>query len=246
MDRESKNQAGAVGFWSGGTSKQRDFAHWRGVGRWNEKAWLSVGKGNLQAFWNFRHKHDNGGCLQRMLEWGPGGGCNVSAFGSQFANIHGVDLSSGTLETCHFEAAKRRATDLDVPFHFIGQHIDPNNPEAVAGQGPFDFMLCTAVVQHMPSHAWVGRFLKVTSGEMRKGGQAMVEFKTTSLVADWRLKNSSEGEGEYATNVARWCLFHPAKFVALCEASGWRVLEDPCKPVSSVLTYGLMIYLEKK
>lgn len=208
----------AQDFWSNKTGKQQDFAHWRGVGRWEkDHAWRAIGErhvlmllDSLRKFGLDRPSKET----SRMLEWGTGGGANVVAFLEHFREIVGVDISMPTLVECRKEAEKVRAGA------FRPYPITVGNPEAVQGTGPYDFFLTTAVIQHMPTRDWVRRCLSLVLGEMRPGGVGVVQFRTHRRVGDRQVAE------RYNDNVARWCLYNVDEFLDVIKGVGWEVLRD--------------------
>lgn len=221
----------AADFWCHGSSKQRDLAHWFGHGRFKDdiKMWRSIGVKHIRMFQKLRVSHNKrDGPMDRMLEWGPGGGTNVIAFGEFFGCIVGVDISTLTLDECKQVAEKK------CPGVFQSFPIDIDHPEVVRGLGPFDFFLTTAVIQHMPSKEWVARCLKVMAREMREAGQALVQFRECQSVPMVATR--------YIDNIKRWCVFDGEEFVELCGESGWHVLQYIGKGSKSGYAY---VYLEK-
>lgn len=212
--------AQASEFWNSASMSRRvqDMAHWRGVGRRrSDKAWRGIGWHHLRLFHDFRSDHDvRDGPMESMLELGPGGGSNIVAFADLFEEITAVDISISTLEEC------ARQIEVDHPgYPFSTFPIGIDDPEAMIGLGPFDFFLCTAVVQHMPTAAWAERAMRIAAGEMRSVGQALVQFRTKTGAA----KRHENHDQPYERNVARWLMFEPEDFIELLDRAGWHVLQ---------------------
>jgi hypothetical protein len=156
--------------------------------------------------------------MDRMLELGPGGGANVVEFFKIFKSIVVADISIPTLEECYKVAMD---TIRGQERGFSTFLLDVDYPETLQGTGKFDFFLCTAVVQHMPTAEWAEDIFSIIAGEMRPGAQAMVQFRT-KRGAGTRHKNPGQ---PYERNVARWLLFQPEDFFALLDRAGWRLLD---------------------
>lgn len=217
-DHERRTELEAYDFWNSQTTKQKHSAHWRGSPGWRPSKWRRYGRRWLHEVETFskRHGHELRG---RMLEWGPGGGCNVLAFSKYFDEIVGVDISVPTLEEC-----SRRIKLYRPDFNFTSRHISIHDPEAIAGSGPFDFFLCVAVIQHMPSYEWVRRCLSAAAREVKNGHPALIQYRTLD-------NPSKENEAiEYERNVARWNIMKTSDVRTIATDSGWKILDIQGNP----------------
>ena len=202
-------------FWnSSDWGKMQAMAHWRGVAQWDDDTWLKNGERHVAMFRRMADRHGAPGMSERMLELGPGGGSNAVAFSRLFWEMVGADIGAETLKRC-----TREVQELTKGLKWTPMLIDTADPEALQGTGPFDFFLCTAVVQHMPSAEYVERMMTTVAGEMRSpDSRALVQFRTNQ-------RKHSEGR-PYRDNVARWMIFTREEFSALLDRAGWRQFEQ--------------------
>lgn len=228
----------AAEYWRGNDERATGMAHWRGSRRWayRDAEWLGIGKKHLKMHLDLLRSFPPKTDMRRMLEWGPGGGSNVLAFANEFEDIMGVDISADTLTEC-----RRQASKVSDPSRFSTLTIDVDHPEAVSGSGPFDFMLCTAVVQHMPSKDLVQRFLSAAAGEMTLFGRALVQYREPRPTMAERYTSESD---RYADNPTHWCMFTEQEFRSMCNYAGWIVLERVGNPIGS--SGYMFVYLERR
>lgn len=177
----------------------RDWAHWRGYGRWvDDGYWRGEGERIRNIFSILSTGLDAKGPRPgRMLEWGTGGGCNVTAFGELTKEIVGVDISAETLVQCRLEMQK-----MQPDVSFLPYPIALDCPEDTLTLGKFDFILCVAVTQHMPSHKWFWNVVDIWRELLEEGGLLMVEFRTRP-----RAQVDNPAPEVYDENVNRWTTF---------------------------------------
>lgn len=200
--------------------KLQELAHWRGRGRYrDEQRWLSIGEFHRAMWEALRAQHPREGRFRTLMEWGPGGGSNVVAFGNDlFQEVIGVDISLATLGEC-----ERTASLFGVPFMSVLNAPDNIDEAMTLPRDVADAFLCTAVFQHMASRAAVEEVLRAASEHfVRPGGLALVQWRN-----GWRVRERRKtGKGaDYFRNVARWVVFRDDEFLGLCDRAGWRVLQ---------------------
>jgi hypothetical protein len=228
---EMESRSEALEFWTSDTKFRRGCAHHRGVRQWEKDgAWKAVGNYNAMIYRRFMDEYSLEHKGGRMIEWGVGGGANARVFNGLFDTIVGIDLCPETLEKC---TAQVFATNIADEFQFIPVITDIHDPgKCIRGLGPFEFLLCTAVVQHMPSPDWVEEFLCVVGSEMQDEGVAMIQY--------WHnCSNRRKAATRYVDNVARWCTVTQDEFAGICGRSGWRVLGStiPRRPSRGIYAF---------
>lgn len=152
--------------------KRQDFSHYRGVGRYADaQEWHAVGQGSLAS-------------LRRMvpvqfwtkplsaLEWGPGGGSNISALCTVAERVWGVDISQKNLAEC------ARVLPDEVRARFTPIHLS-DDLDAVRGKitAPLDIFVSTAVFQHFPSKAFGVEVLRLVYDLMHDDAIGLIQIR---------------------------------------------------------------------
>jgi len=137
---------------------------------------------------------------ETVLEWGIGGGANASLLPD--TQYHGVDVSLRSLgEACRYP-------------HVVVWLHDGDPRDTLAFVPEVGLFICTAVIQHMPSHADVELMLRAAYAKVRPGGRGLVQ--TRSL----QTRKSS-----YAEGWQRWVCYSPDRAAALLRSVGWSICE---------------------
>ena len=199
----------------------QDQSHWAGSARWPRRRWLEYGEFNFGLVQNFFMQFAptelaGGFASKTALDWGCGGGANMSALCRHFRRVVGVDISQPTLDECtrqlnrsglsNFETALVDATQLRLVLDEVGE-------EAV------DLFFSVAVFQHFPSKAYTKEVLETAAGLMRRGGHGLVQIRYFDGSEKLRQK-----EGDYAKNVIYMTSFTTAGFSALLAETGFALL----------------------
>lgn len=205
-------------FWNTGGNKQARFAHHLGTKQWPGKRWNQIGIKHLAMAKEGLEKYGDEGAVGRLLEWGPGGGSNIVHFSDIFDHATGVDISVDSLQACAKACSDIGLGDYFHPFPIA---IDDPCRAMDLSEDPFDFLLCTAVIQHMPSIEHFRKVFSLWRKLLRPGALALVQFRTNHHSRPCHRKPG----GSYNANVARWLMFEVPMFSEWAEEAGWDLLE---------------------
>ena len=127
------------------------------------------------------------------LDWGCGGGANMSALCRHFRRVVGVDISQPTLDECTRQLNRSGLSNFETAL------VDAARPRKVldgVGRDAVDFFFSVAVFQHFPSKAYTKEVLETAAGLMCAGG---VWPRAGALFR--RVGKLRQKEGDYAKNV---------------------------------------------
>ena len=171
---EQKIAGDSQRYWSNaGEHGFRENSHWRGEGGLSDETWLALGKIHMSLFDELIKLTGLSRPLDRIVEWGCGGGANAVAFAKAAHQFVGVDVSQPTLDEC---AENLRRTGAD---NFLPVLIDVARPEAALDliPGPCDLFLCTYVFELIPTPEYGRRLLEIALRLLRPGGVALIQIK---------------------------------------------------------------------
>jgi SAM-dependent methyltransferase len=163
--------ADARNYWAGGQGEAwAADSHWRGG--LGEKEWGSIGKEHWAMWETFARAVCATGPLQRIVDWGCGGGANAVAFAPHCAEYIGADIVPATLKEC-----ERQVTSVsDTPFKGIA--IDAMQPEISAKNIPkCDLFICFYVFELLPTAEYGLRILKIAADLLQPKGHAVIQIK---------------------------------------------------------------------
>jgi len=164
-------------FWdeAGSSARGRNAAHFRDAEVFGDDAdrWLRLGRRHLELFRTFERALGAPLDLQRVLEWGCGGGANAVHFAPLAREFVGVDVAGEMLVECGRQVAQvttTKFTPIQVPI---------SEPEAVLSQieGSIDLYLCTYVFELIPSRAYGARLLGIARQLLSPRGMALIQIK---------------------------------------------------------------------
>ena len=92
---ELKRTNDAKDYWNSSDNNVtlRDLSHWRGKGRWSDdSAWKAIGKLHFSMYRELCKLTEMTDQVHSMIEWGPGGGANVTCFSKEIKTIYGIDI----------------------------------------------------------------------------------------------------------------------------------------------------------
>ena len=164
----------ASDYWDDPASKQfTKNSHWCRDTGITDETWGELGKPHLLLFQKHLNHRRTEGVLDRIIEWGCGGGANAIHFVSHTRDFVGVDVSSASLVECKLRLEQKG-------FHnFSPVHIDLVEPEKAVLHllGTCDMLLCTYVFELLPSPEYGTRILKLAYELLRPGGFALIQIK---------------------------------------------------------------------
>jgi SAM-dependent methyltransferase len=230
MKRSLEKDAGLYWNLSRHDERVQDQSHWAGSARWPRQRWLEYGEFNfgliLRFFEQFAPLELVGGFTSKTaLDWGCGGGANMSGLCRHFRRVVGVDISQPTLDECARQLSRCGLSNFGTVL------VDATRPRRVldeVGRDAVDLFFSVAVFQHFPSKAYTKEVLGAAAALMRTGAHALVQVRYFDGSEKLRQK-----EGDYAKNVIYMTSFTTVEFSALLAGTGltllgsMRDLDDP-------------------
>jgi hypothetical protein len=207
----------AQAYWQGeaGGARWRSYSHFRDAEVFGaDVGWESVGEQHRALFERLARVVEFDGQLDRVIEWGCGGGANAVAFAPDCAKeFVGVDVTAESLRECGRQVA--RVSDTQ----FLPVLADIAKPENVLGKvGPCDLFLCLYVLELVPSPEYGMRILQIAQELLVKGGLAFVQIKYDT--GTWRTGSRRRG---YRGSVAASMTSYPiSEFWTAAAAMGLR------------------------
>lgn len=208
--------ADAQDYWT--TPREKNWAsnsHWRSS--LPDRLWWRLGDDHRQRFLRGADAAGFARELDRVVDWGCGGGANAVAFAPYCGELVGVDVSDDTLAEC----AAQVAAVCDTPFRAV--RIDVARPEAARDVlGEVDAFVCYYVFELIPDQSYGVRLLRIAYDVLAKGGLAHVQIEYSNGRFAQRSKRRA-----YRRHLASMTTYEPARFRELAEACGFRcVLEE--------------------
>lgn len=147
--------------------------HWRGYGPFvDDERWMEIGRSNLQRYVEMKTAIGFADHVERIVEWGVGGGANAVHFAQLCDRFVGVDVASASLD----ESAKQLKADGFQNFEPV--LVDVAYPEAArATIGVCDLFLCLYVYELLPTPEYGERVLRIAFDLLRPGGTAFIQVK---------------------------------------------------------------------
>jgi cyclopropane fatty-acyl-phospholipid synthase-like methyltransferase len=220
MKRSLDEDAGLYWNLSRHDERVQDQSHWAGSARWPRKKWLEYGEFNFglvrSFFQQFAASELERFASKTALDWGCGGGANMSAMCRHFRHVFGVDISHPTLDECKRQLDRCGCSNYETVF------ADAAHPKQVleaVGRDAVDLFFSVAVFQHFPSKAYTKEVLETASNLMRAGSHALVQVRYFDGSDKLRQK-----ESDYAKNVIYMTSFTTDEFSALLAEMGFTLL----------------------
>lgn len=162
-------------YWNGAAGAMLpDYAHWEGAGTWaDQQRWLALGETHLALAERLSGAAPAPLTLDRVVEWGSGGGANAVVFARRANRYYGVEIADANLQEC-----ARVLENADFS-GFVPVKITTDSPEsALAAIGePCDFFLCTYVFELLPGKTYGERILGIARQALRPGGAALIQIR---------------------------------------------------------------------
>jgi hypothetical protein len=230
----SRILADAENFWNcDHQGRLSDDSHWLGNGRWTkEEDWIQIGRIHWNMFEQLCLLSGPARPIERMIEWGPGGGANATKFCVEVQEYFGVDISKANLtecqrrlETCGFKGFRPVLIDIKHPEQCL-QFVET----------PVEFFLCTAVYQHFPGKEYGVRVTELAYELLRDKGLALIQIRYNNGAKRFRPKRR-----DYYKNVITFTSYSIDEFWEI-------VLQIGFKPLAVTLetsTHYAYFYLQK-
>jgi SAM-dependent methyltransferase len=201
-------------YWQDRSSKVFEpFSHWRGKGPFeNDELWLGLGRAHLELFEKATAWSEPDGPIERIVEWGCGGGMNAVQFAPRAREYYGVDISADSLAECAKQCAAVKAES------FVPVLIEATDPDGARAQihGPVDLFISTYVFELIPSPEYGLRLLQLAYDLLRQGGIALVQVRYHS----GRLHELSK-RTNYNANLVRMTTYALDELWTACEDIGF-------------------------
>ena len=172
---EDKLVSDAQDFWKdAGAPDFKENSHWRGQGVFADDAlWLELGRRHIRLYTEFAAAVGLTTPLQRIVEWGCGGGMNAVHFAAATSEYCGVDISPESLAECGRQMAASGFSN------FRPVLIDSTCPEAAVHQiaGSCDLFLSTYVFELLPTPEYGLRVLQIARNLLSDRGMALIQVK---------------------------------------------------------------------
>lgn len=215
---EARLAADARRYWVGdaaadgaGLAADADEYHWRGGTVIDDDRFERLGREHLELFDRLAATLGGRERLGRVLEWGAGGGANARAFAPRADEFVALDVVPAAPPACAREVAAVCATPV------VECVVELDDPEAAltAVPAPCDLVLCTYVVELLPSPAYARRVLAIAARLLRPDGLAFVQFRYD----DGATRHATRRYG-YRLNPATTTSFRVEEFWALAADVG--------------------------
>lgn len=212
-------------------SSFRENSHWQGQDGLSRDVWLKLGEGHRALFDEFLPLTGLSGPIERIVEWGSGGGANAIHFAKDTRQYIGVDVSQASLDECG-RVVRESGAD-----NFVPVLIPVAEPEVALDQipGPCDLFLCIYVFELIPTPEYGRRIMEIAHRLLRPGGVAMIQIKYATT--DSRTRPRRWG---YRFNVASMTTYPIDQFWELAETVGFRpkaVVLEPKQPLVNEQRY---------
>ncbi len=227
---ESKLIADSDAFWKDNNASQfKAYSHWRGEAGIAADAWSELGRQHLNLFHDYQHllnlHQATNQTIERIVEWGCGGGSNAIHFARIAKEFIGADVSAPTLDEC--ERALR-----DAGLHNMTKVlIDVASPEqAAASIAPCDLFLCTYVMELVPTPEYGKRVVAIAHQILKPGGLAIIQIKYATTQATTKPRRWG-----YRHNAANMTTYPIDQFWILTQAVGFQPIAITLKPKQELI-----------
>jgi SAM-dependent methyltransferase len=182
-DSDEKIVQQSQAYWQNQNSENFESnSHWHGSGPFvSGELWDQLGRVHLELFekaadWAIgaaSNRDSFNRPMNRVVEWGCGGGMNAVHFALRTERYIGVDISKASLDECAKQVLEKTGKSIEPVL------ITASQPEAVhrfIADG-IDLYLSTYVFELVPSPSYGLRLLKVAFDLLRPGGLALIQIR---------------------------------------------------------------------
>ena len=176
-ESEKKLATDSKKYWSGDYVNNVTIAqdaHWQNRGIFEDTSrWLALGKEHIDLISLYSGVLGIEFPIDRMVEWGCGGGANAVHFAPLTKEYIGIDISKDSLRECERQMNKFGYRN------FIPVLVDAVDPESITSEDIFnnDLFLCTYVYELFPSPEYGITVLKLANSMLKKGGIAVIQIR---------------------------------------------------------------------
>jgi methylase of polypeptide subunit release factors len=214
-DPETKRERDAQSFWSRPLDASNSFWWHARDGTCFQGAdenWRMIGQRHTSMFAEFAKSIDIQRPVQKIVDWGCGGGANAVAFAPECREMWGVDISADALLECSRQVA---SADASCEFHPL--QVTVPDPEAALKVIPHDIDLfhCLYVFEVFPSQEYGRRILRLAKQLLRPGGVCFVQIKYET--GSWKTRSRRWG---YTRGVAHMTSYRIDEFWQFGESCG--------------------------
>jgi SAM-dependent methyltransferase len=235
-DSDAKIAADAQGYWR---TAQDDLwrcdSHWRDASVFQGRdVWDRIGRQQLALFERGARTVQFDRPLDRVVDWGCGGGSTAVHFAPKAGRYIGVDVSADSLAEC----GKQIGEVCDTPFQPV--RIEVSDPEAALAEisGPADLFLSFYVFELIPTPEYGARILHVAEQVLAPGGIALIQVKYRT--GSWRTLPRGR---DYTSGLANMTTYRIEEFWTLAHDCGLQpetVTLEPKNPLDERYAYFLL------
>ena len=166
----------AAQYWETGSGDDwQNNSHWKGGSKFDDTGvWEAVGRGHVELYERLRRASGQDAApLERIVDWGCGGGANAVTFAPLAKEIIGVDISAESVKECGRQVTAASGTP------FTGIVASLGDPEAAAADipRPVSLFLCLYVLELVPTKEYGLRLMRIARHLLGPGGQVFVQVK---------------------------------------------------------------------
>lgn len=174
---EDEIAAVSMNYWNEGDKAGvniRDYSHWAGAGPWiDREKWLALGRVHHDLYERSRNALGLDGPLQRVVEWGCGGGANAVHFCREVASYCGIDIAQASVDECGRVLREEGFAGFQ-PVLIPAE--DPEQALRLVG-APCDLFLCTYVFELLPGRRYGERVCRIAYDLLKPGGLALIQIR---------------------------------------------------------------------
>ena len=188
-------------------------SHFAGEGPFADtRLWSSLGAEHARMFEKAAQWIGMDEPLERIVEWGCGGGLYAAHFAPKTQMFCGVDINPQSLDECAKQVEKAGLTN----FHPV--LIDSNTPRDAVSQiaGPCDLFFSTYVFELLPTEDYGLEIMRIAFDILRSGGLALIQIHYDTGALD----HKSRPWG-YAENLAKNNSYRMDAFWLECQKIGF-------------------------